>query len=501
MTTKKLLTFFLAALSALSFAGAVETTYRLDASVVPPSSPVPWKFEGVSAVPVEGGPPVITLDPAQYKPDEKTDLLVHFNGETPRDETGHWRLTPRGSFSVTRADLAYMGAGAASFRAPGCQLDLFPDKSSLFGTNSVSGDFSIEFWLYPANVESGEILLLWKGARKDKSRSLTQQVSVLFSRNRLIFAFSNFFAPPAGGSSQVNLSGASLLVPRTWSHHLIRFDSSTGLLEYLMNGVTEATAYATRTGKEGGEIFLPSVGTASPVSIGTNYTGLLDELRFSTRWVDRPALDKYGSIPGRVTSPMVDLGWANTRIKTIDAEFRAPGDSGLAFFFRAGDAPETWRDEYPQWRPFTPGSPLPADARGRYVQVRSELYSDPKGGTGPSLLSVTLNYLPDIPPPPPGEILAVPGDGKITVRWKRVPDADLKGYLVYYGYSPGEYYGVDAEQGRSPIDVGDAISLTLTGLVNGRLYYIAVVSYDAGQPIRPGEFSREAAARPVRTVP
>jgi len=501
MTTKRILAFSLLAVLAHASLGAVETSYRVDASTLPSSSPVPWKFEGVSAARIAGGGPVIALNPAEYQPDDSTDLLVHFDGGAPRDETGRWRLEAQGAFSTVPAELAYMGSGAASFRAPDSQLSLLPDKSSIFGTKAISGDFSIEFWLYPANVESGEILLLWKGARRDGSRTTTQQVSVIFSRNRLIMAFSNFFAPPSGGPSQINLSSASLLVPRTWSHHLLRFDSSTGLLEYLMNGITEATAYATRTGKEGGEVFLPSVGAASPVSLGPNYTGLLDELRISSRWIDKPALGKFGLEPGRATSPILDLGWANTRIRTIDAEIRTPGNSGAAFFFRAGDSPETWREDRPAWRPFTPGAPLPPDALGKYAQVRVELYPDPRGGAGPVLSSVNLNFLPDQPPPPPGEILVIPRDRSIALRWSRVPDADLKGYLVYYGTAPGEYYGTDAEQGESPIDVGDSIGFTLSGLTNGRLYYIAVAAYDGVKPLRPGEYSAEAAARPVRTVP
>jgi hypothetical protein len=507
MTTKRILAFLHITLLALTWASAGETSYHLDASVCPASSPVSWKFEGVSVKPADksssklGGLPVMVLDPAQYHSDVGTDLLLHFDGDATHDETGNWRIEAQGAYTRASPELAYMGAGAAAFRAPGSQLNLYPDRSSIFGANAVSGDFSIEFWLYPANAESGEILLLWKGARRDGSKTTTQQVSVIVSRNHLVFAFTNFFAPAGGGASQVNLSGTSLLVPRIWSHHLVRFDSSTGLLEYLMNGVTEATAYMTRTGREGGEVFLPSVGAASPVVLGPNYTGLLDELRVSTRWIDKPTLGRYGLSSGRATSPIVDLGWANSELKSIAAEIRTPGNSGAAFFFRSGDTPETWREETPEWRPFNPGEPLPADARGRYAQVRIEFYPDPRGGAGPILTSLTLHYLPDLPPPPPSEILAIPGDGRITVRWTRVPDADLKGYMVYYGYAPGEYYGADSFAGQSPVDAGNSTSLTLTGLTNGRLYYITVASYDAVKPLRPGEFSEEAAARPVRTVP
>ena len=501
MRTKRILALLLASLLMASAVGAVETSQRLDAATRPASSPQPWIYQGVSVVPSSDGSPVMVLSPAQYRAEEGTDLLLHFDGEEGLDNTGRWRLEARGSYKRATADLSFMGAGAASFRAPGSQLMLHPERSALFGANSVSGDFSLEFWLYPANVESGEILFLWKGARRDGGRTTTQQVSAIFSRNRMILAFTNFFAPSSGGAFQLNLTGTSLLVPRSWSHHLVRFDSSTGLVEYLMNGVSESAAYATSTGREGGAVYLPSVGTASPVALGPNYTGLLDELRLSSVWVERPNLGRYGLDPGSAVSPLVDLGWANTRLRTIDASIRTPGNSGAAFFFRSGDAPETWRANSPEWRPFHPGRPLPEDALGRYAQVRVEFYPDPRGSEGPILSSLTLNYLPDLPPPPPGEVLAVPGDGRITVRWSRVPEADLKGYLVYYGTAPGEYYGTDAVQGPSPVDAGNAVTLALTGLANGRLYYFRIAAYDSVLPRRPGEFSREIAARPLRSVP
>lgn len=511
MTTKRILALSLAGLAAVYAAGGIETSLRLDASTRPASSPHPWIFSGVSAVPAAAavsaagtgpaGPLVMVLDPARYRPSEETDLLIHFDAEGGRDETGRWRLEPRGTFKLAPPDLAYIGSGAASFRAPGSQLLLHPEKSSLFGAGSVSGDFSLEFWLYPANVESGEILFLWKGARRDGTRTTTQQVSAIFSRNRMLFSFTNFFAPPGGGAFQLNLAGTSLLVPRTWSHHLVRFDSSTGLVEYLMNGVSEAAAYATATGREGGAVHLPSVGTASPVTLGPNYTGLLDELRLSSLWVERPNLGRYGLEPGSAVSPLVDLGWNNTRLRSVDAEIRTPGESGAAFFYRTGDFPETWREDFPEWKPFRPGGPLPDTALGRYAQVRVELYPDPRGADGPVLTSITLRYLPDPPPPPPGEVLAVPGDGRITVRWSRVPEADLAGYLVYYGTVPGDYYGREAVQGPSPVDAGDTVSITLTGLTNGRLYYFTIASYDSVLPRRPGEFSKEVSARPARAVP
>jgi hypothetical protein len=64
---------------------------------------------------------------------------------------------------------------------------------------------------------------------------------------------------------------------------------------------------------------------------------------------------------------------------------------------------------------------------------------------------------------------------------------------------------------NSPLDAGDRTSFRVEGLNNGTLYYFAVAAYskydslNSGfvfEPgrlvIEPGEFSREAAARPLR---
>jgi hypothetical protein len=142
------------------------------------------------------------------------------------------------------------------------------------------------------------------------------------------------------------------------------------------------------------------------------------------------------------------------------------------------------------------------------VQVRAELYADGTGTLTPALSSLKLRYEPDPPPPPPAKLMAIAKNGAIELRWTRVPVSDLGGYLVYYGDSPGEYFGTSATEGPSPVDAGQNLSLVLSGLQNGRLYYFAVASYDGpglaatggNPPSRAGDFSNEIAARPSRTA-
>ena len=121
-----------------------------------------------------------------------------------------------------------------------------------------------------------------------------------------------------------------------------------------------------------------------------------------------------------------------------------------------------------------------------------ELFPDAQGERSPVISSIHVRFEPDTPPPPPSGVNAVPGNGRITVRWSRVTESDVRGYVVYYGNSSGDYFGTGAVEGPSP---------ALNGLKNGLLYFIAVAAIDGAQPPHIGEFSREITARPSRVSP
>jgi hypothetical protein len=469
-----------------------------------------------------------------YHAELATDLLLHFDAPVRADETGNWGVAAGSAFSVAKGEAA-LGPGSGSFRGPDSAMSLSPGPSSAFGKDSSFRDFSIEFWLYPANAENGEVVLFWQSIRKLPSGVLPQQLSCVVAGGRLQWSFSGFFSLPAGSksggaASRVELRGRSPLVPRAWSQHLLRFDGDTGLVEYLVDGKSEATAYATASGREGGTVFEPMIGAAAPIRLAPEYSGLVDELRISRRLVEESSLRPYGRDPSLVVTPVADLGYGNSRLVAIDAEYKAPGTSSVELAYRIADSWASWRavdaGTEAAWTPIRRGEALPESARGRYVQVRAQLYADGTGKLSPSLSSVTFRYVADPPPPPPADLIAYPKDGAVELHWVKVPEADLAGYLVYYGERPGEYFGTGADQGPSPIDAGNTTTLTLTGIPNGRLLYFVVAAYDSGPDpdgslpgaraaaatqtsgaarnyraeARAGEFSPEKAARPSRTA-
>jgi Fibronectin type III domain len=69
----------------------------------------------------------------------------------------------------------------------------------------------------------------------------------------------------------------------------------------------------------------------------------------------------------------------------------------------------------------------------------------------------------------------------VTLRWDASPGQNTAGYKVYYkkGKPGPPYRGVGANEGPSPINVGNTTTFTLTGLDEAETYYVAVTCYDA----------------------
>ncbi|MCK4502714.1 MAG: fibronectin type III domain-containing protein, partial [Desulfuromonadales bacterium] len=68
----------------------------------------------------------------------------------------------------------------------------------------------------------------------------------------------------------------------------------------------------------------------------------------------------------------------------------------------------------------------------------------------------------------------------ITLSWDPSPTPEVIGYKVYYkqGNMDFPFDGTGAYEGASPVDVGDVLSTTLTGLTDGVTYFFSVTAYD-----------------------
>jgi hypothetical protein len=374
---------------------------------------------------------------------------------------------------------------------------LTPDKSAFFSPGALSEDFSISFWMYPATLGEGEVIFRWENTAGQGGAPEYQEVSCVISARALLWTFENFFHVPQGGRMTLTLGGSTLLVPRTWRYHCLRFDAATGLVEYLVDGQPEAIAYATPTGREGGAIAYPRVNgrMRTPLVIGEGFTGFLDEFSIDRNPPPETDIAAFSAGGGSAETSVIDLGYGGSALLRIDAAWQAPGDSAVLFYYRLGANLEEL--EAGDWRPFVPGTAFPSGTLGQYVRVKAELFPDGRRSLTPRLMDFAIVYEKNSPPPPPSFVAATAGDGKVTLRWSAVADSRLKGYVVYYGSKPGVYDGTESSLGPSPLRMGRENSVTIEGLANGKLYYFVVSSYDEHSDPR-GQFSDEVSSRPSR---
>ncbi|MDR2660379.1 MAG: hypothetical protein LBC27_10430 [Spirochaetaceae bacterium] len=477
----------------------------------------------------------LALNSAANDFDESVDMSVSFDEmNTFSDSTGHYILEVPETVYSAGTSKARFGGGAAVFSGAltatayknqadaGDVIIRARGNEALFSKGRNIGDFSIEFWLYPLSMENGEEPLNWTAAAIGGAYQI-QNLSCSVSKNRMEWNFENFFFEPASLSNgnntaarsvPVHLSSSTPVIPKRWSHHILRFESKTGLLEYLINGVLEDVRYTTASGSENGSVFLPLVGERGEFALGRRFNGMIDNVRVYSRFVENPEARRYPR-GGWTQSDPIDLGAQNSSVIRIDAAggayntlkggirnkkdaqdpFNFPGGAQMRFFIRASVSKYEWSDD--QWRTFIPGNVISA-VKGRYIELAVQFYPGGDFETTPYLEEISVVSVRESPPAPPSALRVLPKDGAVELSWKQSKDENAAGYLVYYGSASGNYLGDEASPAPSPIDVGKQNSISIDNLKNGVLYYFSISAYDKSGQI--GDYSREVSARPLRMI-
>ncbi len=94
--------------------------------------------------------------------------------------------------------------------------------------------------------------------------------------------------------------------------------------------------------------------------------------------------------------------------------------------------------------------------------------------SGITAYASTSILLLTVPPQPASSLTATPNDSRAILGWTASPSEYVGGYDVYYSTSPFDISSLPS----TVVDAGNTTSYTLTGLTNGTLYYIGVITYD-----------------------
>ncbi|MDR1231293.1 MAG: fibronectin type III domain-containing protein [Spirochaetaceae bacterium] len=448
------------------------------------------------------------------------DLALHFDEMDPRryrDAARHYTVNVSDGVYSAPLRWAYSGSGAAVFDKNGAAFVTVKSASpnALLSDNNRIGSFSIEFFLFPRVVESNAEIFLWNAA---VAAGQNQFVRAAIVRGRVSLIFDGFFRSADNTKAvALRLSSNKALVPDKYSHHLIRFDRDTGLIEYLVDGTLEDVRYTTENSRESGgsnEIYEPYTGKSGELIIGKGFNGIIDEFNLYSSFIETVDTARYSAKPGLIESETIDLGTPGATVLRLlatggytagintgghytgsfgvqsgaahAAAETFPDSSAIQLFIRAQDEPYGW--EHNEWRAVLPGAAL--DVNGRYVQLSAAFYPSADRSGAPYLSSLSLVYKTVEPPAPPAQIIAAAGDGFVDLSWKKNGQPEVGGYLIYIGTKSGEYWE------RSPIDAGNAASLHVDGLKNGVLYYFSISSYTQDSQVA-GIFSKEIRARPL----
>lgn len=462
----------------------------------------------------------LALADQEYEPDSRTELLLNFNAE-PAIELleGNQGYSVEESRLSIRGDRTYRGSGSAMF-IPGGGLTLRGRDDGMFGPEQVWTDFSIEFWMYPAHFQNGELLFSWTGTSWLNGSPVRQELSIRSKDGKMLWDLEKFFinlseneeAGAVLGHHSARLVSRSEIVPRSWSHHMLRYNSEMGVLEYLVNGVSEEVIQLSSQEGSMGSPLLPYVGRDSNagIEIGGNFHGFLDDFRISRSWVENPSLAVARNEPGYAVIGPIDLGYDGVRLTSFKPMYRTPGNTEIRYAILQRDAANpvlgSEVSDPGKWALIRPGenpSSILEDSFGRHVYLRLDFLPDGSAENIPLVQKISLEYEQDPAPPAPVNLRTFSGDSHVELAWNEVVSGNVQGYLLYYGDSPGSFFGEDSDLGPSPVDLGNVTEVQVDGLLNGKMYYFRIASYNRyNSPelglYRERNLSQEVFARPSR---
>ncbi len=437
------------------------------------------------------------LKSAIYNSNGLTDLLIHFDDSEIVDSSGNYLIKTQIENTYLKRSI---GNGSGVFRGSKESITLYPEPGAIFSGNEVLDNFSIEFWLNPSRFSENPILISYQGTLRDEKGDIAaQELSCSIENRKLIWKLNNIFFTEEKNTN-IELQGLSSIIPDVWHHHLLRFDGSSGLIEYLIDGRLEAIQYASKTGTEDGTIFFPLISSSgnNHLTIGKNFTGYMDELRITKDFIQNPVLNRYQETSGTSVTQIIDLGRSNSILKKITIEHEIPKDSAIFFNYNISDNLELMFDES-NWIGFHPPEMLISKNKGRYLRIKMDIQTDGEEIRTPSISEINVTYEKNLKPLAPSFFHGTGKENAVTLSWPKMSEPDIEGYLIYYGTSKGVYFGSEAIEGSSPLTIQgkEITNITIHGLEYGKLYHFAIAAFDGAGPEYPGLLSKEITVRPI----
>ncbi|UGQ16138.1 MULTISPECIES: fibronectin type III domain-containing protein [unclassified Borrelia] len=376
-------------------------------------------------------------------------------------------------------------------------------RKAFFYSGNVISDFTIQFWLYRTTSVTGEMIVSWNGYKNIKGAWLDQAIRLESEEGTFVWSFNNVFLNEKGDPVKVKIKSDDDFVPKEWHLHTIRYKQKEGLLEYLIDSRPQAIEYITNDRREGSG-YLLSIGNFIDFTLGQYFTGAIENFEIHKSF-EEVSNAFFSRNKGYIVTEPIRLSKDYSQILSIDFDTMKPRDTEIVYYYRLDNkvfygtdgSGEVKKNLTGDWIHFDPKIGFPGSSVSKYIQLKVEFYPNGNPLDSPALYSMMLTYIPEAAPFPPVITKAVPSSGEVFIEWVPVINSNIVGYYIYIGISPGNYHGKSGGVLSSPIDVGNKTAFKITGLEDGRLYYISVASYSLDKRVNETSFSKEISVRPM----
>nr|WP_267510408.1 fibronectin type III domain-containing protein [Borreliella afzelii] len=375
-------------------------------------------------------------------------------------------------------------------------------KAFFFSGNTVS-DFTIKFWVYRTTSVTGEIIFSWDGYKNINNLWVDQSIRLESDEGNFVWVLNNVFLKDNKNPIKIRMKSNDDFIPKKWHLHTLRYRQRDGILEYLIDSKPQAIEYVTDDKKEGSG-YLLSIGNFIDFTLGTYFTGAVENLEIHKSF-EEVSNAFFSKNMGYIITEPIKLSKYYSQILSFDVDSNVPKDTEIVYYYRLDNKVFYDTDSYGNikknltgaWIHFDPKKDFPDSKISKYIQIKVEFYPSGDSVSSPSLYSMSITYVPEAAPFPPVITKVIPGSREVFIEWIPVVNSSVEGYYIYIGVASGNYHGKTSGVLTSPIDVGNQTSFKITGLEDGRLYYISIAAYNLDKSVNKTSFSKEISVRPM----
>jgi hypothetical protein len=366
---------------------------------------------------------------------------------------------------------------AASFDQPLHEMWVAPADFLFLNQEKNTGDFTIYFRMRPYQLKRHMDVFQKAGVFEGRKQGLVCG----WEGGKLFYDFYNLFWNRENPVANLRISTRDPFQANRFYSVMLIYRQNDGSLTLYLDGVEQEKIYVTTDFSPHGGILVPKFHKwdKSPLIIGKNYLGALDDMIFSNHLLNPEIISgrfnrvekkgaRFFQSPGVAVSNRIDLPASQSKIERLKYDVLKPQGTDVKFYYRYSDRP-FFADIDEMEFPYLPlASEKLVHVKGKYFQWKAELYADATGELTPVVNKVNLQYSVNMAPTAPGEISVLDAsESEVTLEFARSLEMDVVDggrYHVYYGLKPYQplgaikYKGFTDASGRLqgvPITDGD----------------------------------------------